>query len=235
MHPQAIYNSLSRSRNFKNSKPSQSCLLRSIDYTPNYSIPFSFLLPLPPRRTLTMRLRNFKETIPYTIEDTLRDVHPHTLEEPFHWAASVFMCSLSNACLKFQIKSNFSPSFPLCQVGEPVLVLAGDENGLNRKWRKGYVIYEGNQILTDWVCCSTALVKSINFIPSRVYFTPIVSNILWSARKWHLSLRLAYKWRWNLTHLRSESSCGNQALSCNPRQFYISLKYRKFTHSSMYK
>jgi hypothetical protein len=45
-----------------------------------------------------------------------------------------------------------SPSFPLCQVGEPVLVLAGDENGLNRKWRKGYVIYEGSQILTDWVC-----------------------------------------------------------------------------------
>jgi len=70
-----------------------------------------------------MRLRNYKETVPYTIEDTLRDVHPHTLEEPFHWAASV---------------------------GEPVLVLAGDENGLNRKWRKGYVIYEASQILTDW-------------------------------------------------------------------------------------
>ena len=39
-----------------------------------------------------MRLRNYKETVPYTIEDTLRDVHPHTLEEPFHWAASVFIC-----------------------------------------------------------------------------------------------------------------------------------------------
>ena len=46
-----------------------------------------------------MRLRNYKETVPYTIEDTLRDVHPHTLEEPFHWAASVSTCSLSNACL----------------------------------------------------------------------------------------------------------------------------------------
>ena len=44
-----------------------------------------------------MRLRNFKETVPYTIEDTLRDVHPHTLEEPFHWAASVlFVLRLLN-------------------------------------------------------------------------------------------------------------------------------------------
>jgi hypothetical protein len=57
----------------------------------------------------------------------------------------------------FFIKSDFSPSFPLYQVGEPVLVLAGDENGLNRKWRKGYVIYEASQILTDWVCCNTLL------------------------------------------------------------------------------
>jgi len=30
------------------------------------------------------------------------------------------------------------------------LVLGGDENGLNRKWRKGYVFYEGSQVLTDW-------------------------------------------------------------------------------------
>ena len=44
-------------------------------------------------------------------------------------------------------------------MGEPVLVLAGDENGLHRKWRKGYVFYEGSQILTDWVCCNTALMK----------------------------------------------------------------------------
>jgi hypothetical protein len=49
-----------------------------------------------------MRLRNYKETVPYTIEDTLRDVHPHTLEEPFHWAASVSISSLSNV---FSIKS----------------------------------------------------------------------------------------------------------------------------------
>lgn len=42
-------------------------------------------------------------------------------------------------------------------MGEPVLVLAGDEHGLNRKWRKGFVIYEGSQILTDWVRCKNAL------------------------------------------------------------------------------
>lgn len=105
MDASAIYNSLSRSRNFKNSNPSrsQSCLraslalLRSIQVIPStIRYPFSFLLPLPPPpQTLTMRLRNFKETVPYTIEDTLRDVHPHTLEEPFHWAASVFICSLA--------------------------------------------------------------------------------------------------------------------------------------------
>lgn len=59
----------------------------------------------------------------------------------------------------FPIKSSltsFIPFLPLCQVGEPVLVLAGDENGLSRKWRKGYVSYEGSQILTDWVCRNTA-------------------------------------------------------------------------------
>ena len=60
-------------------------------------------------------------------------------------------------------ESDFSPSFPLFQVGEPVLVLAGDENGLNRKWRKGYVIYEGSQILTDWVCCNIAIMKLLQF------------------------------------------------------------------------
>ena len=103
-----------------------------------------------------MRLRNYKETVPYTIEDTLRDVHPHTLEEPFHWAASVFICFFIEPLPKC---SQSNPDFSPCQVGEPVLVLAGDEHGLNRKWRKGYVIYEGSQILTDWVCCSTAFMK----------------------------------------------------------------------------
>ncbi|TEB26341.1 hypothetical protein FA13DRAFT_1053910 [Coprinellus micaceus] len=32
-----------------------------------------------------MRLRNWKETVPYTIEDTLLDVQPHSLDDPFHW------------------------------------------------------------------------------------------------------------------------------------------------------
>jgi hypothetical protein len=65
-------------------------------------------------------------------------------------------------------------------VGEPVLVLAGDENGLNIKWRKGYVIYEGSQILTDWVRCKrrAATKKLFLIIHSRVFFTPIMSNIL---------------------------------------------------------
>jgi hypothetical protein len=36
-----------------------------------------------------MRLRNWKETVEPTIIDTLEDVHPHTLEEPFHWYAKV--------------------------------------------------------------------------------------------------------------------------------------------------
>ncbi|KAH9949473.1 hypothetical protein B0H21DRAFT_114251 [Amylocystis lapponica] len=32
-----------------------------------------------------MRLRNWKETVPPTIEETLMDVHPRSLDEPFHW------------------------------------------------------------------------------------------------------------------------------------------------------
>ncbi|EGN92713.1 hypothetical protein SERLA73DRAFT_190738 [Serpula lacrymans var. lacrymans S7.3] len=32
-----------------------------------------------------MRLRNWKETVEPTIEDTLLDVHPHFIDEPFPW------------------------------------------------------------------------------------------------------------------------------------------------------
>ncbi|KAH8101459.1 hypothetical protein BXZ70DRAFT_1007289 [Cristinia sonorae] len=32
-----------------------------------------------------MRLRNWKETVEPTIEETLLDVHPETLDQPFHW------------------------------------------------------------------------------------------------------------------------------------------------------
>ena len=71
-------------------------LLRSI-IPPTIRYPFLSFVFTSSTQNLTMRLRNYKETVPYTIEDTLRDVHPHTLEEPFHWAASVFICSLSNA------------------------------------------------------------------------------------------------------------------------------------------
>jgi len=58
-----------------------------------------------------MRLRNYKETVPYTIEDTLRDVHPHTLEEPFHWAASVFLFFLPLSKHLPEPKFNFFLSF----------------------------------------------------------------------------------------------------------------------------
>ena len=84
-------------------------------------------------------------------------------------------------------QSTLSFLLSLFQVGEPVLVLAGDENGLNRKWRKGYVFYEGSQVLTDWVCCTVAIRQSrvqvlqhINRILStlsREYFAHIMSNI----------------------------------------------------------
>lgn len=36
-----------------------------------------------------MRLRNWKETREPTIVETLEDVHPTTLDEPFHWYAQV--------------------------------------------------------------------------------------------------------------------------------------------------
>ncbi|KAF9466885.1 hypothetical protein BDZ94DRAFT_1157081 [Collybia nuda] len=57
-----------------------------------------------------MRLRNWKETVEPTIEDTLRDVHPHTLDCTFHW---------------------YAPP------GTPVWVFAGE--GKNQKWRQGLV------------------------------------------------------------------------------------------------
>lgn len=36
-----------------------------------------------------MRLRNWKETVEPTIEETLADVHPRTLDEPFGYYAPV--------------------------------------------------------------------------------------------------------------------------------------------------
>ncbi|KAF8168521.1 hypothetical protein B0H34DRAFT_793110 [Crassisporium funariophilum] len=69
-----------------------------------------------------MRLRNYKETIPYTIEDTLLDVHPHSLERPFHWPASI---------------------------GERVWVLAGDEKEDYVRWRQGTVCSEKNKVYCD--------------------------------------------------------------------------------------
>lgn len=37
----------------------------------------------------TMRLRNWKETKEPTIEETLQDIHPRTLDARFHWYAQV--------------------------------------------------------------------------------------------------------------------------------------------------
>ena len=137
-----------------------------------------------------MRLRNYKETVPYTIEDTLRDVHPHTLEEPFHWAASVFLSFFIEPLHKC---SQSSPDFSPCQVGEPVLVLAGDEHGLNRKWRKGYVIHEGSQILTDWVRRKSALTSSTTLLIEFLlgYISLLLCQIYCEAQGSHFPL---YAW-----------------------------------------
>ncbi|TFK42147.1 hypothetical protein BDQ12DRAFT_677700 [Crucibulum laeve] len=66
-----------------------------------------------------MRLRNWKETVAPTIEDTLRDVHPHTLEEGFHW---------------------YAPP------GQHVWIKCGDEEGKNVKWRQGTIGGEGDMV-----------------------------------------------------------------------------------------
>jgi len=68
-----------------------------------------------------MRLRNLKETIPYTIEDTLLDVQPHSLEEPFHW---------------------YAPP------GSPCWIDSVDENGNNRKWRRGFIGCESRPVFS---------------------------------------------------------------------------------------
>ncbi|TFK28345.1 hypothetical protein FA15DRAFT_691826 [Coprinopsis marcescibilis] len=69
-----------------------------------------------------MRLRNYKETAPYTIEDTLLDVHPHSLDEPFHW------------CPK---------------PGAPVWVKVPDTPGNLVRWRKGQINDEGDLVYTQ--------------------------------------------------------------------------------------
>jgi hypothetical protein len=56
-----------------------------------------------------MRLRNWKETVEPTIEDTLRDVHPWTLDEPFHYYAEV----RSSKSLFVIPKSNFVSMVPI--------------------------------------------------------------------------------------------------------------------------
>ncbi|KAF5314159.1 hypothetical protein D9611_006961 [Ephemerocybe angulata] len=69
-----------------------------------------------------MRLRNWKETAPYTIEDTLLDVQPHSLDEPFHWCPTG---------------------------GTPVWVNVPDGDGCKPRWRKGMITDEVEIVYTD--------------------------------------------------------------------------------------
>lgn len=89
-----------------------------------------------------MRLRNWKETIPYTIEDTLLDVQPHSLEETFHWCP---------------------PN------GAPVWVNVPDADGCKPKWRKGMImteediVYSEKGIFRSYVVMTTIKRKPVNF------------------------------------------------------------------------
>jgi hypothetical protein len=76
-----------------------------------------------------MRLRNFKETVEPTIIDTLEDVHPTTLDEPFHWYVKVRS--------RFFFHAMYTPFHSIPQVGSPVWVKTS-----NGKWRHGQVVHE---------------------------------------------------------------------------------------------
>ena len=52
-----------------------------------------------------MRLRNWKETVEPTIEETLADVHPRTLDEPFGYYAIV---GLPIPMISFFIEQDFT-------------------------------------------------------------------------------------------------------------------------------
>ena len=58
------------------------------------------------------------------------------------------------------------------------MVLAGDENGLNQKWRKGYVFYEGSQILTDRVRRNTTPIIKVLFRTFILHHIGYISLIL---------------------------------------------------------
>jgi hypothetical protein len=74
-------------------------------------------------------------------------------------------------------------------MGEPVFVLAGDENGLNRKWRKGTVSYESGQILTDSVCRNTQVTIYIQYAHS-IYSFYITQGIF---RSYHVKYTVKRK------------------------------------------
>ncbi|KAG2023725.1 hypothetical protein CC2G_001345 [Coprinopsis cinerea AmutBmut pab1-1] len=93
-----------------------------------------------------MRLRNYKETVPYTIEDTLLDVQPHSLDEPFHWCP---------------------------RPGTPVWVKVSDGPGNPLKWRKGNIEEEGSQVYTRQGIFRTYTVKTmIKRKPMMFTFVP---------------------------------------------------------------
>ena len=74
---------------------------------------------------LIMRLRNWKETVPPTIEDTLRDVHPHSLYDGFHWYAVV---STMKFAMQVQVNCGVAGNTCLgvCWRGEEQEMEAGD-------------------------------------------------------------------------------------------------------------
>jgi hypothetical protein len=64
-----------------------------------------------------MRLRNWKETKEPTIIETLEDVHPRTLEEPFHWYAKVRLI-LSGSTISHVHPSAFAIAVRFSCVGQ---------------------------------------------------------------------------------------------------------------------
>jgi hypothetical protein len=109
--------------------------------------------------------------VPYTIEDTLLDVQPHSLDDPFHWCPQVR--HLTQAA---NISKLINP-----QRGTPVWVKVpeSEDEDCKHRWRKGVIEDElFERQYTHMVrrpphfCLPVRITEYRNYASSRAYSAP---------------------------------------------------------------
>lgn len=90
-----------------------------------------------------MRLRNAKDTVRPTLHETLNDVHPLDLDEPFH-----FLVDVRTVSPLAQMHAH-----PSLQHGVPVWVKTSTSG-----WRRGTVLWPELTLYEETVCTSAHLV-----------------------------------------------------------------------------